>query len=124
MTEATLAGYRDLLQAKLAEVQRTRQGLDGITVVRSADDIEEAQFKLDRDLAVVGLNRESSVERGLVMGLRRIRQGTFGACTNCGCAIGQRRLDAVPWAPLCIDCQTAGEAGSLEVTGTFFLDAA
>lgn len=37
--------------------------------------------------------------------LQRISEGTYGLCTNCGQAIVPERLDALPYASLCIDCQ-------------------
>jgi RNA polymerase-binding protein DksA len=37
--------------------------------------------------------------------LRRIENGTYGKCTNCGKQIPEERLEALPWATLCIDCQ-------------------
>ena len=33
-----------------------------------------------------------------------IDDGTYGTCTNCGNPIGAERLEAIPWAPTCIDC--------------------
>jgi RNA polymerase-binding protein DksA len=35
--------------------------------------------------------------------LRRIEDGTYGTCTACGKPIGEERLEAHPWAALCID---------------------
>ena len=43
----------------------------------------------------------------------RIKEGAFGMCTNCGNTIGEKRLQAVPWTPLCIDCQELQEKGLL-----------
>jgi RNA polymerase-binding protein DksA len=37
--------------------------------------------------------------------LKRIEDGTYGKCTNCGKQIPEERLEARPWATLCIDCQ-------------------
>jgi RNA polymerase-binding protein DksA len=37
--------------------------------------------------------------------LGRIEAGTYGACTNCGKPIAEERLEAMPWASLCIDDQ-------------------
>jgi RNA polymerase-binding protein DksA len=37
--------------------------------------------------------------------LGRIDDGTFGTCSNCGKEIPVERLEALPWATLCIDCQ-------------------
>jgi DnaK suppressor protein len=37
--------------------------------------------------------------------LRRIEDGTYGRCTSCGREIPEERLEARPYATLCIDCQ-------------------
>jgi DnaK suppressor protein len=41
--------------------------------------------------------------------LRRIEQGSYGTCDNCGHAIHIERLEAMPWATLCIDCKRKAE---------------
>ena len=41
--------------------------------------------------------------------LKRIDDGTYGTCTNCGKQIASERLEARPWATLCIDCQRQRE---------------
>ena len=43
--------------------------------------------------------------------LRRIQQETFGECLICHEEIQQKRLDAVPWARHCRDCQEKFEQG-------------
>lgn len=106
------------------ELRNLQQGLEEIAVVRSADSLEETQYRLDRDLAIVSLNHESAIVREVGMGLSRIERGTFGVCTNCAGDISHRRLDAVPWAPLCIECQRAGEAGEPQSADVWFPDAA
>lgn len=37
--------------------------------------------------------------------LDRLDKGTYGRCIQCGAAISTRRLDALPWVTLCVDCQ-------------------
>ena len=41
--------------------------------------------------------------------LRRIDDGTYGTCVACGRSIGEERLEAVPYATLCIDDKRAQE---------------
>ncbi|HEX6122686.1 MAG TPA: TraR/DksA family transcriptional regulator [Ktedonobacterales bacterium] len=41
--------------------------------------------------------------------LERLDSGTYGKCERCGREIGARRLEALPYATLCIDCQEAVE---------------
>lgn len=44
--------------------------------------------------------------------LKRLEDGSFGFCRKCEKPIGKKRLDAVPWAPLCIECQQKEEEES------------
>ncbi len=59
----------------------------------------------------------SDAERNLLMlieeAFNRIREGNFAKCTNCGGPVGDKRLQAVPWTPHCIDCQELQEKGLL-----------
>jgi len=59
----------------------------------------------------------SDGERNLLMQIEeafaRLKNETYGTCTNCGATIGDKRLSAVPWTPYCIDCQELQEKGLL-----------
>jgi DnaK suppressor protein len=46
--------------------------------------------------------------------LDRIEDNSYGTCTNCENPIGPKRLEAVPWTRLCIQCQDLLEKGLLE----------
>lgn len=60
----------------------------------------------------------SDAERNLLMMIDeafvRMRDGSYAVCTNCGSQIGEKRLQAVPWTPFCIDCQELQEKGLLQ----------
>ena len=43
--------------------------------------------------------------------LTRIADGEYGICQNCEKEINPKRLDAVPWARYCLDCQELVEKG-------------
>jgi DnaK suppressor protein len=45
--------------------------------------------------------------------LARIAEGEYGSCDNCGEPIHEKRLEAVPWAQHCVDCQELNEKGLL-----------
>ncbi len=45
--------------------------------------------------------------------LDRMEDGSFGECLHCGNMIGEKRLDAVPWTPYCIECQEKIETGQI-----------
>ena len=59
----------------------------------------------------------SDGERGVLLlideAFARIKSEKYGICTNCGNQIGEKRLQAVPWTPFCIDCQELQEKGML-----------
>jgi RNA polymerase-binding transcription factor len=63
-------------------------------------------FEQQRDLALRDRSR-ADLQR-VETALRRLDQGTYGACTSCGNPIAPERLEAIPWAPLCIDCARKG----------------
>jgi len=39
--------------------------------------------------------------------LDRLKSGTFGQCEECGAAISEERLNAIPYTPLCLRCAKA-----------------
>ncbi|MDR2518241.1 MAG: TraR/DksA family transcriptional regulator [Spirochaetaceae bacterium] len=41
--------------------------------------------------------------------LTRIQQGKYGLCMKCGKRIPQDRLEAIPYALMCIECKTQEE---------------
>jgi len=41
--------------------------------------------------------------------LTKIKRGTYGKCDSCGKAIGLKRLQALPYATFCVDCQERRE---------------
>jgi RNA polymerase-binding protein DksA len=70
------------------------------------------------DSATATLNREidSTLEEnsehvltGIDDALDRIENGTFGMCSRCGKQIAEERLEAIPYATRCIDCQRLAE---------------
>ena len=60
-------------------------------------------------------NRE--LLRGVVAALQKIDDGSFGACERCGEPIAEKRLDALPFARYCIDCQRVVEQEERMATG-------
>lgn len=63
----------------------------------------------DRELDYTLEENSEHVLADIDAALKRIEGGTYGTCTNCGKAIAPERLEARPWATLCIDCQRQRE---------------
>ena len=56
------------------------------------------------------LNRLESQITEVNKALQRIKGGGYGICTNCGKAINPKRLEALPHAEYCINCQRSESA--------------
>ena len=73
------------------------------------DDADIASDTIDRtllnSLGEADQNRLLMIERAL----DRITQGTYGICLMCGTKIPEERLESIPSAALCIDCQSKEE---------------
>jgi DnaK suppressor protein len=54
-------------------------------------------------------NGDRRMLREVVTALQKIDEGSFGACERCGEPIADRRLEALPFARYCINCQRAAE---------------
>ena len=73
-----------------------------------ADSATETYMReLDEGLEENADHLIDEVEAALV----RIEDGTYGTCAVCGKQIAKERLEAVPWATLCIDDRRAQERG-------------
>jgi len=59
----------------------------------------------DRELDYTLEENSEHVLADIDAALKRIEDGTYGICTNRGEQIPVERLEARPWATLCIECQ-------------------
>jgi DnaK suppressor protein len=64
---------------------------------------------MDRETAFLLASQEGRILLAIDDALRRIQRKTFGKCAQCGRAINPKRLDAIPHATLCINCQVNEE---------------
>jgi len=128
MTKTEFDRFSNLLTARQAELARAVALREGIVIERTADALDEVQFAAARELRTRTLERESSLLRDVRAALDRIADGSYGECLECEEEISPRRLNAIPWATLCIRCQEHADRRSKQ--GHFphehvaFLDAA
>ena len=115
MTQNELNRFRAILTAKVVELERFTRHREGITVERSADQLEEIQAASQRALAVSNLDREFNQLRHAGAALRRTQEGSFGICQECDDEIAPKRLAAVPWAQFRIRRQEAVDRNLEEI---------
>ena len=77
----------------------------------ATDDDAVADYLSEMDLAT--LAAELNALRDIQAARKRIADGTWGTCVECGGDIAPKRLDAYPAATRCIACQTETETGKL-----------
>ena len=109
MTQQDIGRYRKVLQEKQAELTSGLSSRDEIAIERSADQIDEIQRAVERDVAIRSLDSRASMLRSVTAALGRSDNGSFGVCIRCDREISPKRLAAVPWAPYCIGCQEAAD---------------
>ena len=113
--------FRSLLEEERARVQHAIQHLsddhDG-SIEDETDELATASDNHMGDMASATLDREIDYTLGenseqvlteIDAALKRIEEGTYGICANCGREIPAERLEAYPWASLCIDCKRQAE---------------
>ena len=67
--------------------------------------LDSAQDEISSQLAEVESRELASIENAL----DRMRAGQYGICEACSCSIPMARLNALPYATLCINCQRESE---------------
>jgi DnaK suppressor protein len=53
---------------------------------------------------------DAKILKAIEEALDRIEQGTYGTCRDCGEAIADARLKAIPWTRVCITCKEKQQA--------------
>jgi len=90
------------LGQSLTEDQRRR--------LESAMDVgDQSLMDLDRELGISLMEMRNKRRQLIDDALARLEDGTYGLCDDCGVEINEKRLAAVPFAKLCVACQSKQE---------------
>jgi len=93
---------RKALAGDLSLLKQLREQSGGDVVDAALD---AAQDEISSQLAEVESRELANIEHALV----RIKNGTYGECEICNNRIPVARLNALPYATSCIECQRAAE---------------
>ena len=93
---------RQALAGDLSLLKEMRQQNSGDVIDAALD---TAQDEISSQLAEVESRELTHIETAL----ERMRSGNYGACEGCGTAIPLARLQALPYATMCIQCQREAE---------------
>ncbi|HZM62432.1 MAG TPA: TraR/DksA C4-type zinc finger protein [Vicinamibacterales bacterium] len=105
----------DILEARRHEtvkdleqrVRDARAEWSLVSEIRDTADISE--FDGREDLALTLIEMKADTLTRIDEALTRIRNGTYGRCVDCRHSIAERRLDALPFASRCTQCETERE---------------
>ncbi len=107
---------RQMLLAKRQEVMNDIRGNIGHSLtedqmrrLEGMDSGDQAMMDLERELGI-SLSEMRNRQRQMIDdALIRVEEGSYGICAECGVEISEKRLAAVPFAKLCVECQTRAE---------------
>jgi DnaK suppressor protein len=72
---------------------------------------ENASDTYEQDFAFMSMESEEELLRKIDRALQRLREAKYGQCEECEKEINPERLDALPWATMCVKCQELEERG-------------
>ena len=104
-----LVAERDRLERDLANLVRGETGhvRDSAERLGAGSDAAVETFADELDEGMEDDLRASLDEVAEALG--RIDSGTYGVCVDCGEAIPEKRLEALPASARCMDCQRKAE---------------
>jgi len=94
---------------KLSEFQNESKTIE-TDIAQDLADKAESSYTKEFLLSLSNAEREELFQ--IDAALQRINRGEYGVCQICQKEIGKKRLNALPWTPLCIDCQEKAESES------------
>lgn len=108
---------QQMLMRKRQEILKEIEGSLGQSLtedqqrrLESARDVgDQALMDLDRELGISLMEMRNRRRQAIDEALTRLNEGTYGICAECGVEISERRLEAVPFAKLCVECQAREE---------------
>ena len=114
-----LEKYKKVLLKKKEEMLKEIRGVqkDSLNTSQreSSGDLSAYTFHMadvatdsfDREFSLgIATNVQQKILYAIEEALKRIEDKTFGLCTSCEKPIPKQRLAAMPWAALCLECQS------------------
>jgi DnaK suppressor protein len=113
LRERLLQQRQEILNMYNQDVRAGQESADEPT----EDIVDRANNAYNRELMFSLSDGERVLLLQIEDAIRRLDEGTYGRCSNCGQTISMQRLEAIPWARFCIDCQELAEKGMLSEDG-------
>ena len=102
-----LSGRRNEIVRKLSNFRNESKEVE-TDIAQDLADKAESSYTKEFLLSLSDAERDQLFQ--IDAALRRIERGEFGHCQTCQKEISKKRLNALPWTSLCIDCQERAES--------------
>ncbi len=105
-----LQDFDALLRSRLAELTSHIEQLRRELVIDDEVDDEAMQAfrSTNREFLMSTMEREIRNVSEIEQALGRIKKKEYGICVTCETTIPDKRLQAIPWTRLCVDCAGGG----------------
>jgi DnaK suppressor protein len=100
---------REIMSQVQERMRDVRSEGAGSTVQGVLDSAESSEADIQDEIEFALIQMKTETLNKIDEALRRLEEGTFGYCFECGDEISERRLRALPFAVRCKDCEEARE---------------
>jgi DnaK suppressor protein len=97
----------------ILDISRNREVTDETVDEQAQDMVDRATSAYTREFAFSLSEADRKALLLIEQALLRIEQGTYGVCVHCQGVVQEKRLEAVPWARHCLECQEMQDKGLL-----------
>ncbi|MGA2062157.1 MAG: TraR/DksA family transcriptional regulator [Thermoguttaceae bacterium] len=123
MNKAELVGYKELLlglRARLrgdvsqmadAALKKSRSEANGDLSTMPIHMADMGSDNFEQEFTLSLMENEGVTLEQIESSLERIEEGIYGQCEECGVKIPKARLNAIPYATLCVRCAEQQETG-------------
>ncbi len=105
------SGLRDQQRELMHAIERGQKEIRALADSESGDVVDHSCGTAGKENMLASYSQNRTLLRKVELALKRISRGDFGICAACEDTIALKRLQAIPWANNCIECQEQSEQG-------------
>lgn len=119
LTQKELLDYKQVLTYMRARMRNEVVEMSDSALLKSTTDLSSVPQHLadlgtdnyEQEFTLTLVQNSSEILNKVELALERIDEGHYGRCEECGCRIPKARLNAIPYAALCVKCAEDMERG-------------
>ena len=109
LNKAQIRRFKNMLEAKAEEIRQNLQSAKAAKALARGEEpvgIEELPGQSHEEWIFLNRNNiDAMLLREIHEALGRIEESAFGVCLECDENMSLKRLQAIPWARYCVECQ-------------------